>query len=295
MGRGRRARRVGFRPTRPQNAAGMRIDPPPSVPVASGAMPAASAAPLPPLEPPGDQSRAHGSRVSPNSRFDVNPSKANSGRFVLPTTTAPAARRRATASQSRTAGEACSRSSDPNVVGSPATSSLSLTSKGRPASGPGSSPASMRASTAAASAKAPSPRVLTTALIGPSSRSMRSSDSATSPSADTTRALDGRGELMERHEAQATVDEARQQRGHAGPERAGRLARHGCRRGGDRRRIRGPGGRARPARRRTQRRGARGARPTRRTHLVPGDPRHRGDGRVRRYVVLPRGPHGARR
>ena len=92
---------VGFSPTSPQNAAGMRIDPPPSVPVASGTRPAASAAALPPLEPPGDQSKAHGSCVSPNSRFDVNPSNANSGRFVLPTTIAPAARSRATTSQSR--------------------------------------------------------------------------------------------------------------------------------------------------------------------------------------------------
>src|SRR5512145_2548336 len=77
---------VGFSPTSPQNAAGIRIDPPPSVPVANGAMPAASPAPLPPLEPPGDQSRAQGSCVSPKSRFAVNPSNANSGTLVFPTT-----------------------------------------------------------------------------------------------------------------------------------------------------------------------------------------------------------------
>jgi hypothetical protein len=45
---------VGFRPARPQNAAGIRIEPPPSEPVASGAMPAESAAPAPPLDPPGE-------------------------------------------------------------------------------------------------------------------------------------------------------------------------------------------------------------------------------------------------
>ena len=51
---------VGLRPASPQNAAGIRIEPPPSVAVAIAAMPAASAAPEPPLEPPGDQSVPHG-------------------------------------------------------------------------------------------------------------------------------------------------------------------------------------------------------------------------------------------
>ena len=114
----------------------------------------ASAAPLPPLEPPGDQSIAQGFRVSPNSSFDVYPSNANSGRFVLPITTAPAARRRPTTSQSRSAGGMSARSLDPNVVGSPAASSLSFTNRGRPASGPGSSPAATCASMAAAPAAA---------------------------------------------------------------------------------------------------------------------------------------------
>ncbi len=157
---------VGFSPTRPQKAAGIRIDPPPSVPVASGARPAASAAPLPPLEPPGDHSMAQGLPVSPKSRFEVKPSNANSGRFVLPTTIAPAARSRATISQSRSAGAASRRRSDPKVVGKPATCSLSLTSRGSPARGPGFSPAPTRASIAAASARASAPRVDTTEPIG---------------------------------------------------------------------------------------------------------------------------------
>lgn len=45
--------RVGLRPNSPQLAAGMRIDPPPSLPCAIGTMPAATAAAAPPLEPPG--------------------------------------------------------------------------------------------------------------------------------------------------------------------------------------------------------------------------------------------------
>ena len=40
-------------PERPQTAEGMRMEPPPSDPVARGTMPAASAAAAPPEEPPG--------------------------------------------------------------------------------------------------------------------------------------------------------------------------------------------------------------------------------------------------
>ena len=44
--------REGFRPSTPQHEAGMRIEPPPSLPCAMRTMPLASAAPAPPLEPP---------------------------------------------------------------------------------------------------------------------------------------------------------------------------------------------------------------------------------------------------
>ncbi len=56
---------VGFRPASPQNAAGILIEPPPSVAVAIAAIPAASAAPDPPLDPPGDQSVPQGFTVVP--------------------------------------------------------------------------------------------------------------------------------------------------------------------------------------------------------------------------------------
>ena len=45
--------RCGLRPTRPVQAAGIRIDPAPSDPSAAGMSPAATAAAAPPLEPPG--------------------------------------------------------------------------------------------------------------------------------------------------------------------------------------------------------------------------------------------------
>jgi hypothetical protein len=55
--------RVGLRPNRPQTLAGMRIEPPPSLPWAAGASPAATAAPAPPLEPPADRDRSQGVRA----------------------------------------------------------------------------------------------------------------------------------------------------------------------------------------------------------------------------------------
>jgi hypothetical protein len=63
--------RLGFSPTSPQADAGIRIEPPASVPCASGAIPAATAAAEPPLEPPGERSSAHGLRVGGPSRFSV--------------------------------------------------------------------------------------------------------------------------------------------------------------------------------------------------------------------------------
>ena len=54
--------RFGLMPATPQNAAGMRTEPPVSLATAAGTMPAATAAADPPLEPPGTRSRFHGLR-----------------------------------------------------------------------------------------------------------------------------------------------------------------------------------------------------------------------------------------
>jgi hypothetical protein len=43
----------------------MRTEPPPSVPIAAAARPAATAAALPPLEPPGERFGSCGLRVAP--------------------------------------------------------------------------------------------------------------------------------------------------------------------------------------------------------------------------------------
>ena len=61
--------RCGFSPKIPQLAAGMRIEPAPSEPVAAPTSPAATAAPLPPLEPPGVRPGSHGLRVAPRPRL----------------------------------------------------------------------------------------------------------------------------------------------------------------------------------------------------------------------------------
>ena len=102
-------------PERPQTAEGMRMDPPPSEPVASGTMPAARAAAAPPEEPPAPWAGLNGLAVGPNRALVVLPVQANSGRLVLPTTTQPAPRRRATKGLSTVAGGASASTGAPKV------------------------------------------------------------------------------------------------------------------------------------------------------------------------------------
>ena len=83
-------------PTRPQQAAGIRSEPPPSLPCAIGTRPAATAAAEPPEEPPGVRVVSHGLRVGPVWRGSVVGRIPNSGRFVVPSTTNPASRSRRT-------------------------------------------------------------------------------------------------------------------------------------------------------------------------------------------------------
>src|SRR3989449_663104 len=94
--------RVGFIPKSPQHDAGMRIEPPPSLPCAIGTMPAATAAAEPPDEPPAVRSVRHGLRVIAVSSSVVAKIPI-SGIRVVPTTTAPAPRSRRTPSWSASA------------------------------------------------------------------------------------------------------------------------------------------------------------------------------------------------
>src|SRR5258708_12749373 len=140
---------AGFNPNRPQQAAGILIEPPPSEPSARAAIPAATAAARPQVEPPGVRLRSHGLRVAAADAGSVNGQIASSGSCVLPMMTQPAARSRTTSSSSAAAGSG-DVAAEPALVGSPATSTLSLIATGTPASG--RSPRSSRSATPPASA-----------------------------------------------------------------------------------------------------------------------------------------------
>ena len=88
---------MGLSPTIPHSAAGWRIEPPVSVPIAHGAAPAATAAALPPLEPPGTRERSHGLSTGPKAQFSVEEPIANSSWWVLASSGAPAPTSRSTA------------------------------------------------------------------------------------------------------------------------------------------------------------------------------------------------------
>ena len=95
---------VGLNPQMPHTSDGMRIEPPPSEPVARVTIALDTATAEPPLDPPQVRPGAHGLRVGPKIRLFVSAWKPYAGVFVLPTTIAPAARRRATSTESCVAG-----------------------------------------------------------------------------------------------------------------------------------------------------------------------------------------------
>src|SRR5689334_22361398 len=99
-GAGETRPRDGFSPKSPQHDAGIRIEPPPSDPCASGSTPAATAAAAPPDEPPGVRVGSHGLRHTPFSSDSVTQVIPNSGVFDLPRTTKPASFRRRTTAAS---------------------------------------------------------------------------------------------------------------------------------------------------------------------------------------------------
>ena len=74
------------------------MDPPVSEPSANGTSSAATAAQLPPDEPPGTCSVFHGFLVAPKADVSVVLHMANSSMLVFPTMTQPASSRRLTAS-----------------------------------------------------------------------------------------------------------------------------------------------------------------------------------------------------
>src|SRR6476646_4512655 len=109
---------VGVTPTTPQNEAGCRIDPPVSEPREATAVPCATTAADPPLDPPGTRSGATGLRTGPNAEFSFDDPIANSSQLVFPRITPPADSMRSTAVASYGATN-LSSSRDPHVVRTP--------------------------------------------------------------------------------------------------------------------------------------------------------------------------------
>ena len=122
----------GLSPKMPEKPAGMRIEPPPSVPSDKGAKPAATAAAEPPDDPPGVFDRSQGLRVTPDSGELVTPFQPNSGVVVLPRRIAPCSRSRAAAGPSSIHGCSLSTVREPRKVGQPLVRMRSLTTAGTP-------------------------------------------------------------------------------------------------------------------------------------------------------------------
>ena len=114
---------------------------------------AATAAPVPPLDPPGLRVGSYGLRVCPPAELTVVMPYASSCMFALPMMTAPAAFSRATWKAS-SGGYHPASAIAPAVVGRPATSKLSLTTTGMPCSGPRGPDAARSRSSASASSNA---------------------------------------------------------------------------------------------------------------------------------------------
>ncbi len=104
----------------PVSVAGMRTEPPVSVPGPAGAAPQATAAAVPLLLPPAKRSGPAGLRTGPNGPFALGAPKTSSCMFVLPRMIAPASRSRATAAASW-AGTRSASTLEPAEFGSPAT------------------------------------------------------------------------------------------------------------------------------------------------------------------------------
>ena len=164
---------AGRKPTTLQKPAGLRSDPPRSLPSAIGSIPEASAAAAPPLLPPHVFVRSYGLRVAPNTALNVCDPAPSSGVLVLPMVMAPAARSRSTMSASAS-GTKCSNARHPKVVRMPFVHVRSLWATGSPCSGPSSSPRATAASAASAPRRASSGSSVTIALTVGLTCSMRS-------------------------------------------------------------------------------------------------------------------------
>lgn len=136
---------LGLSPTSPAAAAGIRIDPPPSLACAIGTAPAATSAAAPPEDAPTEWRVFQGLGVGGPLRNSVVAFSPNSGIRLLPSTVIPALRNCVAYRPSCVAGRA-RNASDPWLVGIPTRSVLSLSRVGTPWSRPVSASARRGAS-----------------------------------------------------------------------------------------------------------------------------------------------------
>ncbi|CAB4900347.1 unannotated protein [freshwater metagenome] len=126
---------VAFSPNSPVNPAGIRMEPPPSPPVARVISPPDTAAAVPPLEPPGVCSVFHGLRVAPCSTVRVRLTPPNSLLVVCPASTAPPMRLMRSTITEVWVETTSAKTTHASVAGQPVTASSSLTPIGTPPKG----------------------------------------------------------------------------------------------------------------------------------------------------------------
>ena len=121
----------GLSEAMPQHVAGLRNEPPMSLPSPIGLMPEAIAEASPPEEPPAVRVGSHGLRVRPNSDESEWTRSAMSGQLVRPIGIAPALRMRSTTGES-IGGSASANAGSPQLVEQPTWSMFCFTVHGTP-------------------------------------------------------------------------------------------------------------------------------------------------------------------
>ena len=162
---------VDLRPSTPQQLAGRRRDPAPSVANLNRPKPEATATADTPLGPLDKYSATRGLPLTPERMLSVNTDPANSGTVILPRRTTPASCIRSAQTGSRDRTFPCI-SGDPNAVSTPAVSIRSLTVDGMPSKRPISHPDRKSRLAALAAASAPSRSTNANGFSSPLNRSI---------------------------------------------------------------------------------------------------------------------------